>query len=190
MLRPYFACIQSIFEQMHQFDAQAGRRFLIKRPWILEDMVGTDGMRTLTQTKYSDIEQFRFKASLTLNPQELKAIADQMILQQGGLLDRQLLDAVSAGRLLGNSYPEDLWPAVELYTEEAAIAREKQAQDQAKVAQMGMLQQREQQLMDQERDMYDRAMDITTKADQTNMKGNMPALQAQAKMMTPEPVMA
>lgn len=190
MTRPYFACIQSIYEQMYQFDAQAGRRFYIKRPWMLEDMVGTDGARTLTQTKYNDLLQFRMKATLTMNPEELRGTANEMILMQGGLLDRGLLDAVSAGKLLGKSYPEELWPAVEVYTQEAMLAQQKMAEQQAQAAQMGMLQQREQQLVDREYEMYGKAMDIATKADQTNMKGDMPLMQAQAKAAFPEPAMA
>ncbi len=190
MLRPYFGCIQSVFEQMHQFDAQAGRQFYIKRPWKLEDMVGTEGMKILTQTKYADIEQFRLTTKLTLNPEELKGIADGMILQEGGLLDRQLLDPVSAGKLLGHSYPEDLWPAVERSTQERAIAQQKMAEDQAKANQMAMLQSREQQLGEEERNLYDKAFDMTTKADQTNMKGDMAALSAQAEHMKPQPIPA
>ena len=186
MTRPYFSCIQSLFEQMHQFDAQAGRRFYIKRPWILEDMVGTELSKVLTETKYNDLLQFRLTTKLSLNPEELRNMANTTILGQGGLLDRGLLDGVTAGKLLGKSYPEELWPAVEVYTQEAAIAQQKMAEDQAKAAQMGMLQQREQQLMQQEHDMYNKAMDMATKADQTNMKGDMPFMQAQAERMKPQ----
>jgi len=186
MTRPYFGCIQSLFEQMHQFDAQAGRRFYIKRPWILEDMVGTDLAKVITETKYNDLLQFRLTTKLSLNPEEMKNMANAQILGQGGLLDRGLLDNVTAGRLLGKAYVEELWPAVEVYTQEAAMAQQKMAEDQAKAAQMAMLQQRESDLANKEYDMYNKAMDIATKADQTNMKGDMPMMQAQAKRMTPE----
>ena len=186
MTRPYFACVQGLYEQMHQFDAQAGRRFYIKRPWILEDMVGTEGAKVLTQTKYNDLLQFRLKTVVAMNPEAQREAANNMILMQGGLLDRGLLDPVSAGRLLGKSFTDDLWPAIETYTQEAAIAQQRQAQEKAQAAQMGMLQQREQQLMDREHEMYGKAMDLATKADQTNMKGDMPLMNAQAKAQFPE----
>lgn len=186
MTRQYFACIQSLFEQMYQFDAQAGRRFYIKHPWTLVDMVGSEGAKVLTQTKYSDLLQFRMKAALTMNPEELKQTANMMILQEGGLLDRKLITPISAGKLLGKSYPEEVWPYVERDTQEMAMAQEAMAKEQAKAAQIGMLQEREQQLMDQEREMYGKAFDMTTKADQTNMKGDMPMLSAQAKQLEPQ----
>lgn len=101
-------------------------------------------------------------------------------------MDRGLLNAEAAGKVLGKSYKEDVWREVERFTQESAAAQREMAQQQAVAQQVGMLQQQDALLAQREYDMYNKAMDMATKSDQTNMKGDMPMLQAQAKAMTPE----
>ncbi len=189
MYRPMINMVQSLFEQMHQFDAQAGRQFFAQRRWILEDAVGTEAANLIIQSATEEMDQFRLKTEIMVGAEMEREAANQLILGEGGLLDRQLLDPTSAGKLLGKSYKEDVWREVERFTAEVALARKQQAEDQAKAAQLAALQEQDAALAQREYEMYNKAMDLAAKSEATSMKGDMPFLQQQAKVAMPEPVM-
>lgn len=186
MYRPMINMIQSLFEQMHQYDAQAGRQFYAQRRWILEDAVGTEAANLIVQSATEEMDQFRLKTEIMIGAEMEREAADNLILMQGGLMDRGLLNAESAGKLLGKSYKSDVWTMVERFTQEAAEAQRQMAEQQQVAAQVGALQEQDALLAQREYDMYNKAMDMAAKSDQTNMKGDMPMLQAQAKAMTPQ----
>lgn len=185
MLRPLISAIQSVMQQQHQQDASAGRMFYAQRRWILENMVGTEAAEIIILSASDELEQFRLTTEIMTDPaQEMQAARD-MILMEGGLLDRGMLGAVEAGKLLNQSYLSDLWPAVERHTQQAAQAAQQQAEQQAKQAQMAALGEQEENLAKREFDMYMKAMDVAAKTDATQVKADMPALSNQAKAFAP-----
>ena len=190
MYRPMINMVQSLFEQMHQFDAQAGRQFYAQRRWVLEDAVGTEAAEIIIQSATEEMDQFRTKTEIMVGAEQEREAADGLILMQGGLMDRGLLNAEAAGKLLGKSYKSDVWREVERFTAEAALAQQQMAEQQQVAAQVGALQEQDAMLAQREYEMYNKAMDMAAKSDQTNMKGDMPMLQAQAKATVPEPVAA
>lgn len=189
MLRPLIGAVQSVMQQQHQQDASAGRRFYAQRRWILENMVGTEAAEIIIQSATDELEQFRLTTTIMMDPEQEMQAARDLILMEGGLLDRQLLGPVEAGELLKQSYVSDIWPVVERFTKQMAAASQQQAQQQQQAQAMGALVQQDENLAQREFDMYNKAMDIAAKTDATQIKADMPALSAQAKRLEPqEPV--
>lgn len=183
MQRPFYDAIQRQFEQMHQFTAQAGRQFYIRHPWVLENMVGTEGMETIMATKDMELEQFRVSVKLALNSDQVKEGTDAMILQ---FYQLQLLDGVSVGDLLGRSYPEDVYNRIRTFTKEKKQADIQMAEMQAKQQQAAGLMQQDAMYAQQEQQAYEKALDASLKVDQLKQKADQPIAQAQADWLKPE----
>lgn len=183
MQRPYYDAIQRLYEQMHQFTAQAGRQFYIRHPWVLENMVGTEGMDVLLASKDMELEQFRVGVKLALNSDQVKEGSDALIMQAYQL---QLLDPESVGDLLGNSYPEDVYQRIRTFTKEKKQADMQMAQMQEKQAQAGILLQKDQMDAEQEAELYKQTLDASVKMEGLKQKADQPMVQAQADWAKPE----
>ena len=183
--QPYLDCLQSVYEQVHQFNANAGRQFYIRHQWILQDMVGDENIQYILKTKDYELEQFRVKTKLTLDPEEIKRINTEMVLTQ--LIPAGLIGGSAAAKTLYDSYPEDSYKAAEAYLKQQEMAQQEAAQQQAKAAEMQMLMQQEAQLAQQETDLYNKAMDMGVKTDQTNIKAQLPIVSNLAKAATQVP---
>lgn len=182
MQQPFTDAVQRLFEQVHQFNAQAGRQWYIRHPWVLEDMVGTDGLDVLDASGDMQYEQFRVEVKLALNSDEVKQASDNMALQ---FMQMGLLDQASVAKLLGRSYPEDVYDAARLYTEEAKAAAMAQAEAQAQAQQDAAMAQEEMMLAQQEMDQYNKLADVALKGEQLNQKAQQPVAQALSEHLKP-----
>jgi hypothetical protein len=137
MQQPYLASLAYLFEQMHQFDAQAGKQFFCKRPWLLEQMVGDDDMKALIASEEMQLEQFRVKIDLAPNAAQERMETDAQVIPM--LLQMGMLDAVTAAQLMGRSTKEDAYAAARKFSKQAAAAAaEQQRMAQAAQAQAGL----------------------------------------------------
>lgn len=182
MQQPYYDAIQRMYEQIHQFNAQAGRQFYIRHPWVLADMVGDMGLEAIMQSKDMELEQFRVGVQLALSSDQIKQATDALTMN---MLAQQMLDPVSAAELLGQSYPEDVFNKARTVTKEMKEAAIQQAQQQAMGQQEALLMQQEMGLQQQEQDLYKNMLDASLKVDQINQKAGQPMVQSQADSVNP-----
>ena len=183
MMQPFLDAIQELFKQMHQFNAQAARQFYIRHPWVLEEMVGTNGMEIIMQSKDMELEQFRVGIELSINDKQVKEGTDAYIMQQYQL---QMLDAETAGELLGNSYPEDVNNAIRRYTKQAKQAAIAQQQEQQQALMAEGIAQEEAMLDQSEAELYNQELDAALKVEQIDQKANQPQMQAMSEHLKPE----
>ncbi len=184
MQQPYLAALTHLFEQMHQFDAQAGKQFFCKRPWMLEQMVGDDDMKALIASEEMQLEQFRVEVTLAPNAQQERTETDMQVIP--GLLQLGMLDPVTAAQLMGKSTKEDAYAAARKFAKQAAAAAaEQQKMAQAAQAQAGL---------DAEQAELDSAKADVAKAEQAQeinreklqQKLAQPLVQANAEWMKPQ----
>ena len=137
MQQPFYACIALLFKQAHQFNAQAGKQFFCRRPWILRQMVGDVGYDTLKLSQDLQNEQFRIEITLVPNAAEMRALVDNQIIPMR--MQMGLLDAQAAADLFGRSFPADVDAACRKFAKQMAIAQaQAAAQQQQQAEQMAM----------------------------------------------------
>lgn len=138
MLSPMLFAAEHLFTQVHRFNSSAGKIFYGQRPWLLDSMVGEEGERILMSSKEMIDEQFRVEVVLSESPRQEREDARQMILAQGGYIDRQMLDVQTASELLANNaLPSDVDDAAARFTKRLAEAQQQQAmQEQQQMQQM------------------------------------------------------
>lgn len=186
MQQPFLNATQSIFEQIHQWNANPGRSFYAQRPWRLRELVGDENHDILNQIKEFELEVFRVTTDIAISPEEQKQAADEQIMMQGGYMDRGLLGPEEAAKLLGKSFVDDINTEAVRYTRRRAEAQAKAAEAQAQAAEIAEAKDREAQLMEQESAAYESALDAAHKAEATQAKADMPIVAQAAKTMMPE----
>lgn len=181
---PFHEAVSSIMRQVYDWLANPARRMMLKNTSLLEDIVGEDGLRWLLSMQDIDTEQVHVTVELAPDAQAVKQAVDEMVMQQ--LFPAGLLGPVEAAESLGKSSPEEVYALARQYTRDAMAAQQQAAQQAQTEQAVAALDEREMELMKQENETYNKALDAATKADSTNMKGDMPALSGQAKQMFPE----
>lgn len=184
MQQPFYAAIADLYKQIHQFNAQAGKQFYSRRPWLLSQMVGEDDMTALITTEDMQLEQFRVKISLAPDGAQLRTITDQQIIPQ--LMQMGMLDPTTAAKLMGRSVPDDVYAAARQFTKQAAEAAAQQAQaQQVMMAEQAMAQ--EQAAIDQQQmELAKQENSSELKLAQLQQKAEQPARQAESEWMKPD----
>jgi hypothetical protein len=184
MQQPFYASIADLYKQIHQFNAQAGKQFYSRRPWLLSQMVGEDDMTALITTEDMQLEQFRVKVSLSPDGAQLRTITDQQLIPQ--LMQMGMLDPTTASTLMGRSFPEDVYAAARQFTKQAAEAAAQQAQaQQVMMAEQAMSQ--EQAAIDQQgSEIAKQENNSDLKLAQLKQKAEQPARQAESEWMKPD----
>ena len=187
MLAPFLGAIGDLFEQNHQFNASVGKKFYSSRPWMLERMVGDDGQRVILLSRDMENERFRVRVILTADADSRKEQAAQMILAQGGYLDRQFLDRAEAARLLSiGALPEDVNEAAARFTRRLAQAEAMAAQQQQQQQQAATAMQMGAQLDQREDELARRSTDAALKQEQMQRKSMQPIVQALSRHVEPQ----
>jgi len=184
MQQPFYAAIADLYKQIHQFNAQAGKQFYSRRPWLLSQMVGEDDMTALITTEDMQLEQFRVKISLAPDGAQLRTITDQQVIPQ--LMQMGMLDPTTAAKLMGRSVPDDVYAAARQFTKQAAEAAAQQAQaQQVMMAEQAMAQ--EQAAIDQQQmELAKQENSSELKLAQLQQKAEQPARQAESEWMKPD----
>jgi hypothetical protein len=183
MQQPFYAAVAELYKQIHQFDAQAGKQFYAKRPWLLSQMVGEEDMAALVTTEDMQLEQFRVKVSLSPDGQQLRTITDQQLIPQ--LMQMGMLDPTTAAQLLGRSTPDDAYAAARQFAKQAAAAAAA-AQQQQQVAAAEAQMAAEQQAIDQQQlELSKQENNSDLKMAQLKQKAEQPARQAESEWMKP-----
>lgn len=186
MLQPFFAALGDLFEQVQQFNAQAGKKFFAARKWALNQMVGDEGERIILASKEMDEEQFRVEIKLTVDAEQRKRDAETMILGQGGYMDRGLLDAKTAAELLSNSaLPEDVKEGAARFTKRMAEAQKQQAAAMEQQQQMAAAAQAQAHLDEQENQLAQESVKVAQTQEQMERKSMQPIIQSVAEHLKP-----
>lgn len=185
MQQPFYAALSDAYQQVHQFNAQAGKLFYSARPWALSQMVGDKGAQALFASGDMTAEQFRVEIVLAIDSEERKKEADMMILGQGGYMDRGLLDQASAAKLLMNSYPEDVAEGARAYTKQAQQAAQMQAQEQQQQQQQMAAAVQQQNQQAQQDQLHQEQVKASLEAEKIQTKRDAPFASAKAKWMEP-----
>jgi hypothetical protein len=186
MLQPFFAALGDLFEQVQQFNAQAGKKFFAARKWALNQMVGDEGERIILASKEMDEEQFRVEIKLTVDAEQRKRDAETMILGQGGYMDRGLLDAKAAAELLANSaLPEDVKEGAARFTKRMAEAQKQQAAAMEQQQQMAAAAQAQAHLDEQENQLAQESVKVAQNQEQMERKSMQPIIQSVAEHLKP-----
>jgi hypothetical protein len=184
MQQPFYAAVAELYKQIHQFDAQAGKQFYAKRPWLLSQMVGEEDMAALVTTEDMQLEQFRVKVSLSPDGQQLRTITDQQLIPQ--LMQMGMLDPTTAAQLLGRSTPDDAYAAARQFAKQAAAAAAA-AQQQQQVAAAEAQMAAEQQAIDQQQlELSKQENNADLKMAQLEQKASQPYRQAESEWMKPD----
>lgn len=182
--QPFYAAIADVYQEVHQFHVQAGKQFYTRRPWMLEQMVGSEDMEAFLASKDMTLEQFRVKVELSPDGAQLRIITDQQTIP--GLMQMGMLDPVTAAQLLGRSIPSDVYAAAREYTKKAAEAQQRAAEDQQQAAQAQMLAQEQAAIDQQNIQLGNEETQAGLKMAQINQKASMPYAQAEAAHLKPE----
>lgn len=187
MLQPFMDTNESVFKQCHQFNASGAKQFYAQRTWLLNRLVGDEGERIIIESQDFMDEAFRVEVVMSASPEQRKEEARMMIIGQGGYLDRQLLDDVTAMQLLADgALPEDVDMAAAQFTKRKAEAQQQMLQQQQQQAAMLAAQQRLDALNQQEQELAERQGKLALgnkKADQAAMR---PLIAEQAKWLGPQ----
>ena len=184
MQQPFYAAVAELYKQIHQFDAQAGKQFYAKRPWLLSQMVGEEDMAALVTTEDMQLEQFRVKVSLSPDGQQLRTITDQQLIPQ--LMQMGMLDPTTAAQLLGRSTPDDAYAAARQFAKQAAAAAAA-AQQKQQVAAAEAQMAAEQQAIDQQQlELSKQENNSDLKMAQLEQKASQPYRQAESEWMKPD----
>lgn len=182
--QPYYAAIVDLFRQIYQFEAQAGKQFYGRRPWLLSRMV-SDGMemRALVESRDMQLEQFRVTVQMELDNKQLRTITDQQIVPS--LMQLGMLDPVTAAQLLGRAVPNDAYDAARQFTKQAQAAAAAQAQQAQQQQMMGALAQ-EQAMLDQQ-EMELAGIEAKERETGAKIQGKLlqPIAQAESEWMKP-----
>ena len=187
MFQPVIDAVQRLYEQVHQANAQVGRQWYVELPWLLEDFVGKDGADVLIAAKDIQLEQIRVQVKISENAEEIMQLTDEYALAMLNL-PIPLLDDVSVGELLGQSYPEDLFAKVRDFTKRRRMQQEEQAQAQAEAQQLAALDQEDMMAQEQERELYNKTVDATLDMAKVDQKANQPNVQAISEHLKPQPI--
>jgi hypothetical protein len=187
MQQPFYAALADGFQQIHQFNAQAGKKFFSARSWALRQMVGDEGASAIELSVLEDLdsEQFRVIVELTVDSDARKEEADMMMLQEGGLMDRGLLDQAAVADLLGRSYKTDLAEASRKFTKRMAKQAQMQAQAQQQQAQQMQAQAQQQGLQAQQMELDKQHTIAANEEQKSRTKLALPGIQEQAKWLAP-----
>jgi hypothetical protein len=189
MMQPLLDAVQTLFEQDHQHSAQVGREWYAHFPWILEDLVGTEGAAILIAAKNIQLTQVRVEVTISMDAQETMDSTDQMIF---GLLQLPvpLLDDVAAGELLGHSYPEDVYTKIREFTVNRREQQVEQAQAEQEAQAAAAMEAENQVAKQREAELFDKTVDATMEMEKLNQKANQPNVQALAEHAKPDATMA
>lgn len=184
MQQPFYAAIADLYKQIHQFNAQAGKQFYSRHPWILNQMIGDEDMPYIIGTEDMQLEQFRVKISLSPDGAQLRTITDQQIIPQ--LMQMGMLDPTTAAQLMGRSVPDDAYAAARNFTKEAAVASQAQFETQQQaMAEQAMAQ--EQAMIDEdEKELLKQETNSELKLAQLQQKAEQPYRQAESEWMKPD----
>lgn len=185
MMQPFYAALSDGFEQVHQFNAQAGKRFYCARPWTLKQWTGDMGAKTLEAAKDLNSESFRVKVTLTVDSAGRKKEADMMILGQGGYMDRGLLDAQAAAELLDRSYAPDIADGARKFTKRMAQAQQQQAQAQQQQQQQAEMGMRQQEIEAQQAQLGQEQQQAELENRKLDVKQQAPFNQAKSRWLEP-----
>ena len=173
MLSPLLFAAEHLFLQIHRFNGGPGKLFYGGRPWLLNAMVGDEGDMVILSSKDLMNEQFRVEVVLSQSPQQEREDARQMILAQGGYLDRQMLDTQEATALLARGANiKDVDDAAARFTKRLAEAQAMQAEAMQR-EQQGMIAQETKNKLDERED------DLAVKAAQVEAQMATAAQRAQ-----------
>jgi hypothetical protein len=177
MQQPYYASIVDFFKQLYQFEAQGGKQFYGRRPWLLSRMV-SDGeeMQSLIASRDMQMEQFRVTVTMELDNKQLRTITDQQIIPT--LMQFGMLDPVTAAQLMGRAVPEDAYAAARSFTKQAQMAQADQAEKDQQGMMMGAMAQEQQNIDEQEMEMA--KMENSDKQTMAKIQGKLMQPEAQA----------
>lgn len=184
MQQPYYAAIVDLYKQIYQFEAQGGKQFYGRRPWLLSRMV-SDGeeMQSLIVSRDMQLEQFRVTVEMEMDNKQLRTITDQQIVPF--LMQLGMLDPNTAALLLGRATPQDAYAAARSYTKQAQMAQAAQAEKMQQEQMMMAMAQEQADIDAQEMElakMEAKENDTMMKAQQKLMQ---PVAQAEAEWMKP-----
>lgn len=189
MMQPLLDAVQTLFEQDHRHSAQVGREWYAHFPWILEDLVGTEGAAILIAAKNVQLSQVRVQVTISMDAQETMDSTDQMIL---GMLQLPvpLLDDVAAGELLGHSYPEDVYAKVREFTTTRRQQQVEAAQAQQETQAAAAMEAENQIAAERESELFDKTVNAAVEMEKVNQKANQPNVQALSEHAKPDATMA
>lgn len=183
MQQPYYAAISSLYKQVHQFNAQAGKQFYCRFPWKLKQMVGDISYDTLKLSQDLQNEQFRIEVTLVPNAAEMRNIIDNQLIPMRMQLG--LLDQATAADLMGRSYQSDVDAAQRRYVKRQAMVQEQMAKQQQQ-QEMAMAAAQEQQNIDQQESELAQ-MELQERMNQQKIAGKLAQPMAQAEARWAEP---
>ena len=184
MQQPYYKSIALLYKQVHQFNAQAGKQFFCRRPWILKQMVGDVGYFTLKLSEDLQNEQFRIEIELVPNTAEMRTLVDNQIIPMR--MQMGLLDAQAAAELLGRAFPSDVDRACREYVKKAAMAQAQMAQQQQQAMMAQGLAAEKQAIDDQEMQLAQLEQKSSMEAAKLQQKMAQPSIQAEAEWLKPQ----
>lgn len=184
MQQPFYAAIAELYKQIHQFNAQAGKQFYSKRPWLLSQMVGDDDIQAMISSEEMQIEQFRVKINLSPEGAQLRTITDQQIIPQ--LMQMGMLDPVTAAQLMGRSTPDDVYSAARQFAKQAQAAAAAQQEQQQMAMAQAQFDQEQQAIDQQQMEMAKQQSNADIKMAQLDQKASQPYRQAESEWMRPD----
>mgnify|MGYP006921326600 CR=1 FL=1 len=180
---PFNAAVAHLYEQVHQYDVQAGKQHYARYPWILSQMVGDSGMEAIMVSREMMIEQFRIRVELTEDAAQQRIMADNMIIPQ--LLAEGSLDLLTANKLRGKAFPHQCYRAAEKFCMMKAKADAQAAKQQQIQMQQQQMALEDAQIRDEEAEVAKQDTDAKLKMAAINQKMAQPEIQAAADWMKP-----
>ncbi len=186
MLTPFYAALGDLFEQVNQGNAQAGKIFFSSRPWALNQMVGDEGERIILLSKGMTDEQFRVKIKLTTDTEQQQRDVETAIFQQGGYLDRGLLDAREAAKLLASgALMDEMKEGAARFTKRMQEAEKMKAEQQQQAMQAQTMAAADAELSEREMELSKMGVDAGLKQQQIQAKAMTPVVSALSKNLEP-----
>jgi hypothetical protein len=187
MQQPYYAAIVDLYRQIYQAEAQLGKSFYGRRPWLLSRMTGDEYLSNMVAGRDMQIEQFRATVEMVMDNQQQRLIVDQQIIP--GLIQLGILDPVTAADLLGRSVPNDVYDAARMFTKQAQAAAAEQAKQQQQQMMMQGVAMQDQAIADEEREVAKMQHDQEMQQAQLLQKLHQPQAQALSEHLKPQEVL-
>ncbi|TXH53065.1 MAG: hypothetical protein E6Q97_14045 [Desulfurellales bacterium] len=183
MQQPLNAAIASTIEQVHQWNAQAGRQFMINFPNVLSQLAGDMGAEVLIQAGNSQLEQFRVEVIMTSDMEKQRLIADMQTIPT--LLQMGMLDPQTAAKLLGRATQYDAYREAEKFTAQMALAQQQQQEAAAMAQQQQNMAIEDAALREEENKLAEQEAKMGMESAKLQQKLMQPMAQAESEWLKP-----
>jgi len=177
---PFYAAIMRWKLQMYQFNATAGKDWVIQHPDVMEDLISEDKLAPLQMSADASLDRFRVFIKRENMDEIRRKAADNLLMN---LKQFGMLDDVRIADLFGRAYTEDVAKAMREYQGELIEAKKMEAKQQEIAAKYNEIKAEDDKLADKEAMLEQESIHAGNMEADRQAKTMAPVVRSQADAM-------